>query len=98
VSAGALVSRINFGLKLAQNRMPGVQVPLDSLPTGAAEPVVDALSVRLLGGPATASTKHTLLAAVGPREDEKVEDGEKRAADPRTVAGLLIGSPEFQKQ
>ncbi len=98
VSAGALVSRINFGLKLAQNKVPGVQVPFVSLPSGAAEPVVNALSVRLLGGPASTTTKHTLLAAIGPREEEMLEDGEKRSVDPRTVAGLLIGSPEFQKQ
>jgi uncharacterized protein (DUF1800 family) len=98
VSAGALVSRINFGLRLAQNKLPGVQVPFVSLPSGAAEPVVDALSVRLLGAKASDGTRRTLLAAIAPREEDQLEDGEKRAVDPRTVAGLLIGSPEFQKQ
>jgi uncharacterized protein (DUF1800 family) len=98
VSAGALVSRINFGLRLAQNRLPGVQVPVASLPSGAAEPVVDALSVRLLGGAASDATRRTLLFALGTRAELKLEDGEKRSVDPRVAAGLLIGSPEFQKQ
>ncbi len=83
VSAGALVSRINFGLKLAKNDMPGVQVPLASLPAGDPELVVDALSARLLGGPLSPDSRETVLNA---------------ARDPRVVAGLLIGSPEFQKQ
>src|SRR5581483_6961470 len=69
VSAGALVSRINFGWRVAQNKVPGVQVPLVSLPAGAAEPIVDALSVRLLGDKASDGTRCTLLAAIGPREE-----------------------------
>ncbi len=86
VSAGALVSRINFGLALARNDVAGVQVPLDSLPAGTADEVIDALSLRLLGAKLTGDSRRTVLAAV---EDP---------ADPRVVAGLLIGSPEFQKQ
>jgi len=86
VSAGALVSRINFGLKLAKNDMPGVQVPLASLPAGDPELVVDALAMQLLGAPLSPDSRETVLSAA--RADR----------DPRVIAGLLIGSPEFQKQ
>jgi uncharacterized protein (DUF1800 family) len=99
VSAGALVSRINFGLKLARNDMPGVQVPLLTLPGGGAEAVVDSLSLRILGAPLSPESRRTVLAAVGGgREEDAMQDGENRPVDPRVVAGLLIGSPEFQKQ
>ncbi|MBL8956338.1 MAG: DUF1800 domain-containing protein [Myxococcaceae bacterium] len=82
VSAGALVSRINFGLKLGKNEVPGVQVPLASLPEGEPELVVDALALRLLGAPLTEASRQTVLSQ----------------RDPRVIVGLLMGSPEFQKQ
>jgi uncharacterized protein (DUF1800 family) len=98
VSAGALVSRINFGLKVARNDMPGVQVPRSMLPQGGAEQVVDALSLRLLGARLGPDSRRTVLAAIGARAEDVMPDGERRPVDPRLVAGLLIGSPEFQKQ
>jgi hypothetical protein len=98
VSAGALVSRINFGLKIARNDMPGVQVPLSTLPQGTAEPVVDALSMQLLGAKLSPASRRTVLSAAGAREEDEMPDGERRTVDSRLVAGLLVGSPEFQKQ
>jgi hypothetical protein len=54
--------------------------------------------VRLLGARLSAQSRRTVLEAVGAREEDVMEDGEERPVDPRVVAGLLIGSPEFQKQ
>lgn len=93
VSAGALVSRINFGIALASGKIPGVVV---ALPKASTDPqgTVDTISTRVLGHPPTAKTRATLLDALVAKED----DGEVKTLDPAVVAGLLLGSPEFQHQ
>ncbi|MFT3708662.1 MAG: DUF1800 domain-containing protein [Archangium sp.] len=93
VSAGALVNRINFGLALTSGRMPGVSV---ALPPEGATPAetLDRLSATLLGGPLSPGTRETVLKALGGEES----DGEMRKLSTAKVAGLLIGSPEFQHQ
>jgi uncharacterized protein (DUF1800 family) len=97
VNAGALVSRINFGLRLAQGQVRGVRLGLPAV-KGNADQVIDALSMQLLGRKPSAATRATLIAALGRREDEGADDGEARIVDTQLVAGLLLGSPEFQKQ
>jgi uncharacterized protein (DUF1800 family) len=89
ISAGALVSRINFGLRLATGRIPGVVVALPPKDTP-----VDALARQVLGRPASASTIATVERAL--RQDDEVD--ERRAPQVAKVVGLLLGSPEFQKQ
>ena len=97
VNAGALVTRINFGLLLAQDRIPGTRAAVERMAPGAATPeaVLDRLSAQLLGRPVSEATRQTILRAAA---GEAMPDGETRPADPRLVAGLLLGSPEFQKQ
>jgi uncharacterized protein (DUF1800 family) len=93
VNAGALVNRINFGLALAAGRIPGVSV---TLPAEGATPAetLDRLSAAVLGGPLSPQTRQTVLQALGGEE----ADGELRKLSTAKVAGLLIGSPEFQHQ
>ena len=97
VNAGALVTRINFALALTAGRIPGTQV---ALPEGAAgtspSASVDALARAVLHAPLSETTRATLLRALG--EDDIMPDGERRPVDSAKVAGLLLGSPEFQKQ
>ncbi|MDC0710074.1 DUF1800 domain-containing protein [Stigmatella sp. ncwal1] len=102
VNAGALVSRLNFALALAAGRMRGTEVDLlawtpSPTPSSAGE-LVDALAPSLLYGPLSPETRTTLLAALEPGEDERMPDGEKRPLEVRRAIGLLLGSPEFQKQ
>ena len=95
VSAGALVARINFGLKLAKGRIPGVEVKLPAQQaTNAA--TVDAVALRVLGRAPSDATRKTIQRALESGDD--VADGETRRIDPALIAGLLLGSPEFQKQ
>ena len=95
VSAGALVARINFGLKLAKGRIPGVEVKLpERQATNAA--TIDAVALRVLGRAPTDATRETIERALESHDD--VEDAETRRIDPALIAGLLLGSPEFQKQ
>ena len=93
VSAGALVSRINFGLALASGRVKGVHVRLPAR-SADAERTIDSVAAQVLGRPPSPQTRATLLKALGAKE----EDGEARVPSPAVVAGLLLGSPEFQHQ
>jgi uncharacterized protein (DUF1800 family) len=88
VNAGALLTRINFGLALANGRVRGstILLPAPLLEQRPAPEVVELLSHAVLHAELSPGTRETLLKAVGD------------PADVRAVAGLLLGSPEFQKQ
>jgi uncharacterized protein (DUF1800 family) len=99
VNAGALVTRINFALALTAGRIPGTEVVLPPEPKGtSATALVDALARAVLHQPLSETTRSTLLRAVGHGENDVMPDGEARPVDQSKVAGLLLGSPEFQKQ
>jgi uncharacterized protein (DUF1800 family) len=98
VNAGGLVARINFGLQLAQGRVRGTHVDLGGGPALPLDQELEALGRRLLGEPASVSTQQVVKKAVQPEEERVVEDGEAHPVSRATVAGLLLGSPEFQKR
>ena len=89
ISAGGLVARINFGLKLATGRVPGVIVQLP--PKGSS---LEQIALTVLGRPASEQTLSTVKRALV--VDDDVD--EKRGTDVSKVVGLLLGSPEFQAQ
>jgi uncharacterized protein (DUF1800 family) len=126
VNTGALLERLNFGLSLASNRIPGTQVNLKRLVAeepGKEEIMTEFLNV-IVSGDISAKTKETLLAQLNEqpititeappaparmdREDEMLGRRGRRLAmatreanitDPVTkVVGLILGSPEFQRQ
>jgi uncharacterized protein (DUF1800 family) len=81
-NSAALLARMNFGLALGQNRVPGLKLDptrFDNLGDAAAI----AASVLF-----TESTPETMAALA------KSGDG----AQPAKVAGLVIGSPDFQRR
>ncbi len=97
VSAGALVSRLNFALALTGGQVADARVAVRPL-LGEADPdraeaVVDALSNSLLGAPPSANTRRVLLAQAAPSRD-----GETAVPDVTKVLALLLGSPEFQRR
>ncbi|WP_224247229.1 DUF1800 domain-containing protein [Hyalangium gracile] len=102
VNAGALVTRLNFALALSANRVRGTAVEVMGLAPGAkasdAGALVDSLALRLLYEPLSPQTRTTLLAALDPGDEGRMPDGEVRPVDVRRAVGLLLGSPEFQKQ
>ncbi|MFL5348857.1 MAG: DUF1800 domain-containing protein [Hyalangium sp.] len=102
VNAGALVTRLNFALALAADRVRGTEVDVKALAprSGPADAgaLVDALALRLLYEPLSPQTRTTLLAALEPGDEGHMPDGEVRPVDLRRAVGLLLGSPEFQKQ
>jgi len=100
VNTGALVARLNFALALAANQLPGTQIDVARLlkPEEAADPKksVEALSRALTGGDLTPETRQTI--------EKRLENRTASADDPSAntqlpmVAGLILGSPEFQRQ
>jgi uncharacterized protein (DUF1800 family) len=99
VNAGALVTRINFALALTAGRVPGTEVVLPLEPKGqSANALLDELARAILHQSLSETTRATLLRALGHGENDVMPDGETRPVDEAKVAGLLLGSPEFQKQ
>ena len=85
VNTGGLLERMNFGLALASNRIQGTRVSLTK-PSGDQTKVMDEYLRTLLAGEISASTKEAL---------QKQLD----QSDPVTkVVGLILGTPEFQRQ
>jgi uncharacterized protein (DUF1800 family) len=85
VNTGALLERMNFGLALANNRIPGTRVSLSKM-NGDQAKVMDEYLNTLLAGEISSPTRETLLKQLDP-------------ADPvAKVVGLILGTPEFQRQ
>ncbi len=67
VNPGALVARIDFGLKLASGRITGTEVPLPPV-DGPPDQVVDRTARAILHRPLGEQTRSTVLAALGASE------------------------------
>jgi len=93
VNTGALVARLNFALQLAANKLPGTWTDVEGLiePGSAADAkkAAEALSCALVDGELSSETRRTL--------EQRIGEGNPRSAIP-LIAGLVLGSPEFQRQ
>ncbi len=128
VSTGSLVSRLNFALVLASDKVPGVHSGLPTLleqpatikpvSAGADDRGVAAekrLELLLLNAPVTERTRDAVLRQSGDGETQRqaetefagrnfeaveLKQGARPALDKQTaaMAGLLLGSPEFQRR
>jgi uncharacterized protein (DUF1800 family) len=122
VSTGALVSRMNFALVLASDRLPGVSTDWSKLTTDSPQVMAKErkLEAALLGFPLSEKTRTQVLAEAddpavsiqAAREFEGARGfgrggGAALAAFNRreptdtqaaVMAGLLLGSPEFQRR
>jgi uncharacterized protein (DUF1800 family) len=100
VNTGALLARLNFALALSANKMPGVHADVVSLiaaeAAADANKSVDALAVALTGGDLSDETRKTIKSRVVEHKSP-TEDPWDNTQVP-VVAGLILGSPEFQKQ
>jgi uncharacterized protein (DUF1800 family) len=93
VNPGGLLERLNFGLALASNRIPGTRVDLKrfepsltSNHAGKAQ-LMDRFLNIIVGGDISPKTGETLLKQLD------------QPAEPVTqIVGLILGSPEFQRQ
>jgi len=104
VNSAALLDRMNFGLALATNRLPGTSFNLAQLLNGT--PVADAdpyqvqleLEQTLVPGDISKQTHQTIEERiVGPQAMAQFEDP-SHPTNVNVIAGLLLGSPEFQRK
>jgi len=103
INAGALLNRINFGLALASNRIHGTTADVRGYARRHAawndvHRVADAFANFILHRELTPQTRETLYRAISEQEGETPADGEHKPIDVPLVAGLMLGSPDFQKR
>jgi uncharacterized protein (DUF1800 family) len=89
VNSGALLGRMNFALALVQNRVPGVKVDASKF-DGEPGQVVRQVLFR----DATPETRAAIEKALA----DQMTRTPGAAPNPAMVAGLVIGSPDFQKR
>jgi uncharacterized protein (DUF1800 family) len=103
VSSSALLNRMNFALALTGGKVRGVKVDAVQLAGGPPPPpdpgtVLSTMEVKLLASDVSKQTHDSIIAQLtnsAPRQDKKPG---QRPPDAGTIAGLLLGSPEFQKR
>jgi len=114
VSSSALLNRMNFALALTSGKVRGVKVDAVQLTGSNAPPAdssaaLSAMETRLLAGDVSKQTHDSIVAQVEEGGKNAVLDANRktgqrkpadtgRRADVGTIAGLLVGSPEFQKR
>jgi uncharacterized protein (DUF1800 family) len=113
VSTGALVNRMNFALALAANRLPGIttdwsQVKMGETWDASPHSEESRIEAKLIPGGLSATTRAAVLqqfetqsassdqvqtmpiSSIGRPQNQKKQD--------QLLAGLLLGSPEFQRR
>jgi uncharacterized protein (DUF1800 family) len=85
VNTGGLLERMNFGLALASNRVQGTNVNLAKT-SGDRAKVMDEYLKTILAGDVSPATREALMKQMN-------------ESDPSTkMVGLILGTPEFQRQ
>ena len=103
VNAGALLNRLNFALTLTTNHMPGVQVDLSRLLGADADANPKTALARalddFLGGDVSTQTRATLEKQMSDPQilQARLDDPVKHVNE-GLIAGLVLGSPEFQRK
>jgi uncharacterized protein (DUF1800 family) len=104
VNSAALLNRMNFALRFTSGRMPGVaftpeRVLGSSEAPGDTNAALARLENTLLAGDLSKQTHETILKhAVDPEVTGRVLDDPSRPVNVGVLAGLILGSPEFQKR
>jgi uncharacterized protein (DUF1800 family) len=88
VNSAALLERMNFSLNLAQNHVAGVKVDASKLPD---DPM--AIARRLMSTDVSPQTRVSIENAL---KDQKAKNPKQQT--PALLAGLVLGSPDFQKR
>jgi len=103
VNTGALLSRMNFSLVLTANRVRGAQADIDSLFGGEMGVDPKAMLNRaidvILGGEVSDETRETLEKQMDdPQIVQATLDDKVKQVNVAMIAGLVLGSPEFQRR
>jgi uncharacterized protein (DUF1800 family) len=99
VNSAALLNRMNFALGLASGRVPGTKV--EALISGAAdspETAVSGLERALVADDVSQQTHETIMKQMNDPKLTGVALGGNAATRSGLAAGLILGSPEFQRR
>jgi uncharacterized protein (DUF1800 family) len=88
VSSASLLGRMNFALQLAQNHVAGVHVDPARFVDNP-----DQAAQMFMASDAAPQTREAILKAVAEQKEKN-----PNAAEPALVAGLVLGSPDFQRR
>src|SRR5271165_2628056 len=104
VNSAALLDRMNFALALATNRLPGTSFNLAQLLNGAPGTDTDPYQVQLkleqtlIAGDISKQTHQTIEEHIAGPEAMAQFEGPSHPTNVNVIAGLLLGSPEFQRK
>src|SRR5580700_6499933 len=104
VNSSALLGRMNFALALTAGKLRGVQVDPGQMLGASASPAdsqgtLTALENNLLAGNVSRQTHDTIAAQMNdPKISQRQLDNPARPPNTSAIAGLLLGSPEFQRR
>ena len=100
LNTGTLLFRWNFALGLASGKLPGVKIPaLDALDGQEASAVLARLSDDFLHGGMSSETQAKIEGLLEEQLAERRRpDAPLRSREVRYIAGLVLGSPEFQRR
>jgi uncharacterized protein (DUF1800 family) len=101
VNSSALLGRMNFALGLANGKVRGVSVDAAQLAQGAtdAQTALARLEGSLLSGDVSRKTHDTISNQLeDPKITQRRLDDPLRSPNVGAIAGLILGSPEFQKR
>ncbi len=99
VSSSALLTRMNFALVLAAGKIRGAKVDLAQLAGNSPSPdpalALSALEAQLLADDVSKQTHDSIVAQV---QSQANSNAKPKPPDASMIAGLLLGSPEFQRR
>lgn len=103
VNSSALLGRMNFALALANSKLKGVEVDIGSILPGDqphdGQAVLAALETGFLNGDISQQTHNTMLKQLDdPQIANRKLDDPARPPNVGAIAGLILGSPEFQRR
>jgi uncharacterized protein (DUF1800 family) len=100
VNSGALLSRMNFALAMGTGKVAGVRVDAAGLAgAGDSAQVEEALEKALVAGGVSGQTHETIARQMDdPTVTGRKLDDPAKPINAGAVAGLILGSPEFQRR
>jgi uncharacterized protein (DUF1800 family) len=97
MNSSSLLSRMNFALDLAQNRVQGSKV--DASATYSLDTDVAAVARRILFREVSPETLAAIEKTLAEQKDRNANNKKPSpAARPGFIAGLVLGSPDFQRR
>jgi uncharacterized protein (DUF1800 family) len=102
VSTSALLGRMNFSIALMSGKIKGVQIDSERLLQGAAsdsQRALATLEISLLAGDVSRQTHDAIMKQLdSPQQQPRQSDKPGTTSNMAPIAGLILGSPEFQRR